>query len=64
MAQRLEIHQPEQTNTSLQRRMAEGLLSIGLDDAIELAALNDWQGGLSELYGLKSHPKSRILRST
>ena len=53
MAQRLEIHHPDKTNTSLQRRMAEGLLSSGLDEAIELAALNDWQGVLDELYGLK-----------
>ncbi|MFQ5764208.1 MAG: hypothetical protein ACE5GT_04715 [Rhodospirillales bacterium] len=32
--------------------MAESLLAAGLDEAIEFAALNGWQGVLSELYGL------------
>ena len=49
MAQRPEMLQPEQTNRSLQRRMAECLLDAGLDEAIEFAGLNGWQGVLSEL---------------
>ncbi len=51
MAQRPEMLQPEQTNRPLQRQMAECLLTAGLDEAIEFAALNGWQGVLSELYG-------------
>ncbi len=51
MAQRPEMLQPEQTNRPFQRKMAECLLTAGLDEAIEFAALNGWQGILSELYG-------------
>ena len=51
MAQRPEMLQPEQTNKPFQRQMAECLLTAGLDEAIEFAALNGWQGVLSELYG-------------
>ena len=51
MAQRPEMLQPEQTNKPFQRQMAECLLTAGLDKAIEFAALNGWQGVLSELYG-------------
>ncbi len=51
MAQRPEMLQPEQTNRPLHRQMAESLLTNGLDGAIEFAALNGWQGVLSELYG-------------
>ncbi len=51
MARRPEMLQPEQTNRPFQRQMAECLLTAGLDEAIEFAALNGWQGVLSELYG-------------
>jgi len=48
------FEKPVQTNLSLQRRMAEILLTAGLDEAIEFAVLNGWQGVLNELYGLAS----------
>ncbi len=51
MARRPEMLQPKQTNRPFQRQMAECLLTDGLDEAIEFAALNGWQGVLSELYG-------------
>ncbi len=52
MAHRTEMLQPEQTNRSLQKQMAECLLSADLDEAIEFATRNGWQGVLRELYGL------------
>ena len=58
MAGRQERHQPEQTNTSLQRRMAEILLSSGVDEAIEFAILNGWQGVLNELYSIVASPRT------
>lgn len=59
MAQRLEWHQPKQTNLSSQRRMAEILLTEGLDEAIELAVFNGWQGVLNELYAIAPAHRTR-----
>jgi len=38
--------------------MAEILLSAGVDEAIEFAVLNGWQGVLNELYAIAASPRS------
>ncbi len=41
--------QADHSNQPLQQRMARSLIDAGLDEAIEFAALNGWNGVLGEL---------------
>ena len=50
----------EQTNKDFQHEMATSLASSsGLDEAIEFASLNDWQGVLGELRHLRPSSQAK-----